>query len=417
METRAIVAEYNPFHNGHAWQVQQIRQEIGPKGCIIAIMSGDHVQRGGPAVLGKWPRTSLALSGGVDLVLELPAIYATQSAQYFADGAVRTIQAIGICRDQAAGASYPESDWYDLLPPVLTEEPPAYKEALQEALAEGQGFAAARSLALSQILPDGGDSSGLDLQQFLRASNDNLNLAYRTAALRYAPKLKLHRLPRVDGSATAVRDALRSLPQTASGFSPTCILKQTAGLVPAETAAALAEAGREGLILLEDHAFPALASMLRARSAEDLEQHPGMGEGMARRLKNLVAASGPASASLSGLLDEANSRRFPTSRVRRALFSALLGITRDDLDRAAAAGPQYIRVLGFSKQGRYALKLMRRLAKVPVVTKASDFLEYSEFEHSILRRQAELDLRSTDIRAFLCGKAGGSDFAESVIMS
>lgn len=417
METRAIVTEYNPLHKGHVWQIQQVRQSLGPNGCIITVMSGDHVQRGGPAVLSKWARTSLALSQGVDLVLELPAVFATQSAQYFADGAVRLIQATGICRDQVSGAGYPDSVWYDLVPQILNEEPLLFRQTLRESLEEGQSFAAARSRALQAVFMDTATPQHeLDLQTFLREPNDNLNLAYRSAALRYAPKMRLHRLPRVDGSATAVREALSDLSRPGGVYKLTDILQVTSGLIPAETAAVLSEAGQHGRILLEADCFPAIATMLRSRTEADLDQFPGMSEGMAQRLKNIIASNGMGSSSMSALLAEANSKRFPTARVRRALFSALLGITQDDLDNAQEAGPQAIRVLGFSKKGRHALKLMRRYATVPVVTKASDYLEYSEAEHPHLRRQAELDMQSSDIRSFLSGGVGGEDFAQTVLM-
>ena len=406
METRAIAAEYNPFHYGHQWQLEQIRTDLGQDTCIIAIMSGDHVQRGGPAVLGKYRRTALALAQGVDLVLELPAIFATQSAQYFADGVLRTLEATGICRDQVAGAGFPGSPWYERIPPVLIEEPPLYREALQGALADGKSFAAARAEGLVAVL-------GPEVLPFLTSSNDNLNLAYRVAALRYSPQTRFHPLPRVDGSATTVRERLAALTDRSR---PSAILRATAGLVPTGVAAELAEAAAAGELVLEQDAFAPIAMLLRGRSEAELAQHPGMDEGLAALLKKLVAASGPASESWDGLLAAATSKRYPTSRVRRALFSALLGITQADLDAASEVGPQYLRVLGFSKRGRYALRLMRKLAKLPIITRESDVLEYSGLQTPHLRRQAALDAASTDIRSYLAGGGGGTAFAETVIM-
>ena len=164
-------------------------------------------------------------------------------------------------------------------------------------------------------------------------------------------------------------------------------------------------------------AVPILA-MLRTRSLEDLQAFPGMGEGLAQRLLEFARRPemGPGDSNrLQLLVDSATSRRLPKTRVQRALLAMLLNVRQEDLDQFdKAGGPAYIRVLGFDRNGRYLLKLMRQKASLPIITRGSDFLEHGQDLN--LQRQSQLDLAGTDLWSFLAGSQAGADFDRPVVI-
>ena len=135
MKVTGIIAEYNPFHNGHAYQIRKARELTGAD-YVIVVMSGNYVQRGAPAILDKFTRTAMALSGGADLVLELPAVFATSSAEMFAAAAIALLAHTGITDSVCFGCETPDSKMLSALAALLAEEPDAYTALLAEQLKE-----------------------------------------------------------------------------------------------------------------------------------------------------------------------------------------------------------------------------------------------------------------------------------------
>lgn len=426
MEIISIIAEYNPFHNGHAYQIEKARQLKGKKSAVIAMMSGCFCQRGEPALLDKWSRTKAALAGGVDLVLELPFAYACASAERFAHGAVQSLQATGLDSWLCFGSESGDLAPLTRLAGQLAVESAQFKLALQENLSQGLSFPAARSQAL---LATGNDPA---LVSLLSQPNNILAVEYlkaleRTQAAQLKPLLvKRHGqdfhardLPvesTGNPSAGAIRQAVR---QHRSAGRPDLagLLKDLAGLMPAPSLAELLASCQSGPgpLLPEDLAAFILVA-LRGADEAALASLAGMGEGLAQRL--MAAAARPGSSGqnrLDLLLDDSSTRRFTRTRMQRALIAMLAGLYQDDLDLFdKAGGPAYLRVLGFSRQGRYVLKIMRRLATLPIVTRASDFLEYST--RPALQRMARLDLAATDIWHLAAGQGSGLDFDTPVII-
>lgn len=153
MHITGIIAEYNPFHNGHKYHLNETRRLTGADYCI-AVISGDFVQRGAPAVIDKYTRTRMALENGVDLVLELPVCYATGSAEFFADGAVALLHHLGAVNSLCFGSECGDIRILTEIATLLLQEPQPYRETLQEALHNGHSFPKARSMALGACLPD-----------------------------------------------------------------------------------------------------------------------------------------------------------------------------------------------------------------------------------------------------------------------
>lgn len=443
MKTIGLITEYNPFHNGHLHQIRTLREMHGKDTALIAVMSGDWVQRGGPALLDKWSRTRAALAAGVDLVIELPAIFATGSAPYFAGGAIRLLQATGVCRRFACGAETPEPKAMKVLAALMLEEPPLLREKLQEALKEGQPYAAAWSLAANAFLTEQPrEDLPLELQhQLMSGSNNWLALEYIKASLRSCgsgmrfdilPRLGSNYLeaelsPQRDGSsgeaftfdsATALRHFVsKSLLCDADSSAPSAtIMKELAGRLPSTSLGEILAAIPTARIAPEGSAGPLAYSLLRSRPAADLTCYDGITEDLAARLARTAAALQhiPPTALWSSLLDGATARNYPATRIGRALTALILGITTEARQRADLHGPAYIRVLGFGKKGRYLLRLARKYASLPIITRESDHLEYRENADHLA--QSQLDHTARDLRAVLTGTSPGNDFDTNVVI-
>ena len=327
MSAIGVVAEFNPLHNGHAAHMEESRRLAG-LGKVIAVMSGNFVQRGEPAIFDKWARTRAALLCGADVVIELPAHYALCGADYFARGAAGLLDACGAVSAISFGAECGDLGAIERAAEILREEPPEFKGALRGALSRGAPFAAARGLALGACM--GGAPEGL-----FDRPNNNLAIEYVKALKLAGSKIKpiaTHRKPG-GPSATAARRALLG------GSVP-------AHMLP-ENAAALF-GGRPAR--LDDYS-EIFRYILYTEKGLDF------GEGLENRFRKMA----PAHARLSDLLLAVKSKRYALTRLQRAAMRAVLGIGN------APPAPRYIRVLGFRRDGAALLSEMAKKARLPVL--------------------------------------------------
>lgn len=217
MKTAAIIAEYNPFHNGHAYQITETKKLTGAD-YILVIMSGDFVQRGGPAILNKYIRTKMALLGGADAVLELPSLYATSSAEFFAGGGVTLLHQLGMVDYLSFGSECSDIGKLLSIAELLVNEPENYKQTLTSYLKQGLSFPAARYQALLQ---SGSYTDSQTLQTLLASPNNILGLEYCKTLLSLQSQIEPVTLLRKGShyhddslqkysSATAIRKALLS---------------------------------------------------------------------------------------------------------------------------------------------------------------------------------------------------------------
>ncbi|MEA4888938.1 MAG: nucleotidyltransferase family protein [Clostridiaceae bacterium] len=430
MKTIAIIAEYNPFHRGHAYQLQEARRILGQDCAVVIAMSGCFTQRGEPALADKWRRARMAMAGGADLVLELPFAYACGSAERFGRGAVQMLQATGLDCHLVFGSESGDLGALSRLAGLLAPESGEYRLLLKEQLDLGRAFPAARQSALAKL-------TGKPDEAALLASSNNILAVEYLKAIKLTPDCHLQPLT-IARQGAAYGDA--DLPDKASGLAAgatalrriarSCcppdgrpvdlagLLQNLSGQIPP---AVLAEwltglQSGERPLFLEDFAATGL-SLLRSRTVSDLDVIAGMNEGLGRRLAAAAArpACSPPGGRLEAVLAEADTRRFTRTRLQRAMIALMAGLREEDLARFdQAGGPQYLRILGFTKRGRYLLKVMRRLAGLPVITKASDFLEYQHKEP--LTRMAELDLIAADLWMLAAGRPCGQDFDTPVAM-
>ncbi len=426
MNVIAIIAEYNPFHHGHAYQIQAARQEAGSNSAVLAILSGPFTQRGEPALLDKWTRSRMALAGGVDLVLELPFAYACASAERFASGAVSLLEASGLRSTLVFGSESGRLQDLDQLAAWLKPESPAYREQLKAGLALGLSFPQARMQALKAL------TAGDPRVELLLAPNNILAVEYLKAIRGLASgRIQAKTITRLGqgyhdshlpdtaayASAQAIRQVVQDTRSGQGGLTVSSLVDALINRMPLEALADLMacyQAG-PGPVFPDDLSLPLLAA-LRARSVPDLATVPGMHEGLAQRLHRAAKwAPGKASSPWAFLVQQAKTRRFTQTRIQRALVSLLAGLTREDLQLFdQAGGPGYLRVLGFNKRGRYLLKVMRRTASLPVVTRASDFSRLRA--QTAISRLSELDILANDLWHQAAGLGCGSDFDRPVIL-
>lgn len=398
MTVAAIAAEYNPFHNGHAYQIAQTRAAGATH--IVAVMSGNFTQRGTPAFAEKRARSRSALSGGADLIVELPLPYAMATAQRFALGAVSIAEGMG-CVDVLSFGS--ESGYLSILQAAAEAvDSPAVLARQSELLGQGITFARARQQAVSELCGD-------EIADMLASPNDNLAVEYIRQMRRIGSRIPPFAVPRTG----ARHDRQEASGEIASASFLRALIRSggveaAAGLVPEKCLAAMREAFREGEAPFDEAVLePVVFGVLRRMTPAELSRLPDLSEG----LENRIYAAIRQASGLGEVHTLAKSKRYTAARIRRVVTSAFLGM--DDSYGAGDAGAPYLRILGFNERGREILTRMKQTACLPV----SDSLAYLRRLGGRAAAFAELEARSTDLYRLGLPKIGpcGFDFtAQSV---
>lgn len=332
MNVAGIVAEYNPFHAGHAFHIRETRRAVG-ECAVVVVMSGNFVQRGECAVFDKWSRARAALEGGADLVLELPTVWAVSSAEHFARGAVGILAATGVVTHLSFGGEGGGADELQRLAVCL--DSPGYQAALRARLDAGLPFAACRAGAVEELL--GPERAGL-----LSGPNNNLGVEYIRALNALGGSIRPVVIPRTG----AGHDGGDHPQYPSASFVREQILS---GTLPAANPAGLRWGERWVL------------GALRAMDEEDFAALPDCGEGLSHRLYR-AARQGRTVEEVYAL---AKTKRYAHARIRRAVLWGALGLR--ETDRPSA--PPYLRVLGANERGRELLRGMKETAALPVLTK------------------------------------------------
>ncbi len=370
-----IVAEYNPFHNGHAHQIDQTR--AAGASHIVAVMGGNFLQRGAPAQFEKHVRAEAALRCGADLVLELPLPASMATAERFAAGAVGLMQALGCVDLLSFGAESPLEELFPLVDALLDEE---LSGGLRVHLQTGVTFARARQTALEQRL-------GAARAELLLHPNNILGVEYLKAARRldFAPELLA--VPR--------RGAAHDSTRASGRFASASLLRESmaaqglGALRPYLPPAAWEVYGRalDARLLPADpsKAEAAILAVLRRLNEQELASLPDLSEGLEHRLSSAIRQA----RSLDELYAAVKSKRYPLARIRRLVLSAYLGLTRTDVETP----PPYLRVLGFNRRGAEVLNRAKQTARLPL----SSSLAKLKRMGGDCARFARLEARSTDL--------------------
>lgn len=328
MKTCGIVAEYNPFHNGHKYQIFQAK-EASNADCMIATMSGNFVQRGEPAIIDKWKRAEAAIHNGCDVVIELPFIYSTQAASQFAHGAISILK-FAECDAISFG-----SECANLENLKEIAETPINPDHLHVSLNEGMSFPKAYSLLTSEMLPN--DILAVSYLKELKGTNMEVYPIQRTSSYN---SLDLHEL----ASAIAIRNAIH---EGRSDSLPTPM-----------------KIGKEEVIFMEDY-WPYLRTLLLTTPRTRLQEMFLVKEGIENHLVNHAKEE----STFEGFLNACTNWRYTSSRIKRTCLQILMQNSKEDVKRLPAFDT--LRILAFNDTGRKWLHTMRK-KDVRIASKFAD---------------------------------------------
>ncbi len=396
MKIAGIIAEYNPFHAGHAWQISTLR-EMGYD-AVVCVCSPSVVQRGTQALMPIDVRTRAALLGGADLVLCLPAPYACMSAEGFAAAGVKTLSALGICGTLAFGAEDTLDDIQRVVDVLLSS---LLKERLQKQLAYGKSFAAARACAAESLCA--GSSAILEKPNNILASEyckalRRLDIENAPVPLALPRKGAQHDAPVGEANGFASASALRLIFTQRSA-------EMLADYVPPACLEIYTEAEKSGAVLDESRFETAVLSRLRMMSTEDFAKIRSVNEG----LENRLAAAAKTAVTMDAMYSALKSKRYAHSRMRRLVLDCALGFT-SELPKL----PPYIHVLGATKKGREVLSLAKESASLPISASLAQLAQASPEAYAA----AQAHCAAEDLAA-LCLKAPrpcGTAYTNGVIM-
>lgn len=386
MKTIGIVAEYNPFHAGHAWHIRESRRLFSQETAVAAVMSGNWVQRGECAVTDKWTRAEMALAGGVDLVLELPTVWAAASAEGFARGAVSILEATGVVDALSFGSECGELAPLRELARCLNS--PDFSAALRRELGPKRSFAQSRRLAAEALL-------GPEKAALLDFPNNNLGVEY----LRFLP-------PEMDAVTVPRRGAGHDSGTEEDGFPSASLLRHYLRAGDMTGVSPFLPLPWKGEAADMKYLERAIIARLRSMTLEEAEALPDSGDGLAARLLSAARQT----AGLEELYSLTKTRTYAHARVRRLALYALLGLRQEDIPPT----PPYIRVLGFNSRGRELLREMARKATLPLLVKPAHIRRLSPQAQALFA----LEDRFTDLFAlcFPTPRPGGPEWTTNPVV-
>lgn len=380
-----IVSEYNPFHNGHAHHLQ-VSKQLTKTDFTVAVMSGNFVQRGDTALVDKWTRTEMALRAGVDLVIELPTVYALSSAENFADGAVKILNSLGVVDYISFGSEIGEITPLTEVANVLYKEPKEFSSLITAQLRSGLSYPRAREIALTQFF-----GSSKKYSDIVSNPNNILGVEYLKSLKRHRSHIKPLTIKRdySDYNSTKEKNGIASATAIRTMIKNK---KNVHYVVPYETYELLDECISSGKIVPSLAVFEKeIIYTLRKMSLSEIAALPDVSEGLENKIK--FAANN--FNTLEELIANIKSKRYTQSRIQRILLYALLNISQKDINASKRVTP-YIRVLGFNKPGKRIISAIAAAnPKLKIIVSVKRFME--ESNDSTLRNMISKDIFATNV--------------------
>lgn len=381
-----IIAEYNPFHNGHLLHLTKSKEETGAK-YSICIMSGNFVQRGNTSIVNKWVKTEMALKSGIDLVLELPTVYSISSAENFAEGAIKLLNSLKIVDTISFGSENSDIDILNRISGILYEEPKQYVEFLNEELKKGLSFPKARENAILLYLNDKKYSN------ILNQPNNTLAIEYLKALKKYKSHIMPISIKRekafynsnciVDeyASATAIRNMIVN-----NQFND--IRK----VMPRLAYDLLMQEIENNQYVIDISKFEKeILYSIRRLSTADLKKFLEVNEGLENSIKNAANSCN----TLAELINIIKSKRYTQTRIQRILLYILLNITKKDMYISRKTVP-YARILGYSKKGKELIsEIYNANPKITLITSVKNFFDSSN--NKTYKHMLSKDILATNI--------------------
>ena len=393
MRIAAVICEYNPFHNGHKFHIEETRK-MTKADTVVAVMSGNFVQRGEPAFFDKFTRTRAALENGVDVVIELPVHYSVATAEKFSFGSIKTLKACGVVSHIAFGSECGNIDLLKKAAAAMNND--EVRLALKDNLKKGVTFAAARQNAVKSVY-----ENEPEISEIFANSNDILATEYLDAMSRLSADFSpicikrngvMHDDDKTSGKISSASNLRRMIVngEDFSSYLPSNEIyfdKLSSGGAPASL----------------NNAARAVMMKLRGMCIDDFASLPDISEGLQNRIYNACQTA----CEFDGLYDMIKTKRYTHARIRRIILSALLDLSDEPYE------PQYIRILGFTEKGQDVLKMMKQKACFPIVTSYSSAKAISKSAAA----QFEAAAKNTDFYNLLTPEIRpcGDEFRQAVV--
>lgn len=382
MNICAVISEFNPFHNGHEYLISKLREKGASH--IVTIMTGNFTQRGDVSIVSKAAKTKMALSGGADLVIELPTNFSLSPAEKFAKAAVFLIKAMGCVSSLGFGC---ECDDINKLVDVASKISFNNETEVKKFLKDGLTFSKVRQKAMEKLY-------GSDISNIILKPNNILAIEYIRALKHFDLKLDVYSIKRNNvchdddfsverfTSSSFIRKALLK-GDDVSSYIPKSSYNILLDEIKYYKAPAFTENGEKSILTL-----------LRTLSVDDLLSIQDFSEGLENRVYKAIKKA----KNIDELYFLIKTKRYTLARIRRLIFSSFLGLNKDLQNTL----PPYIRILGFNKKGMEILKEMKKTAQLPIITRHSDIFKY---QNDSILKFFNIESKASDLYSFFAPKS------------
>lgn len=430
MKIMGIIAEYNPFHNGHLYHLQKAKKMTGAE-FVIAIMSGNFLQRGEPAIFDKWTRALMALRSGIDLVIEIPFVFSSQDAGGFANAGIKLLNALGVVDFVSFGCEEDNISCLNKISELIAEEPLEFKKIIKKEAKKGNSFPKIREKALIQYYIENIDklklSSSIDkFRKTLKQPNNILALEYLISLKNTKSSIKPFPVKRIGSnysqkslegkysSATAIRNKIFQGILDNNQYK----LENLLDFVPSSTYEIILDTLEKGINPISiSHFQQAILSNLRRMPTEDIRKIHGVQEGLENRIKKAAILS----YNIEELIKNIKSKRYTHTRIQRILIHSLFALTHQEIYIFNKIGPMYCRVLGMTDNGKFLLKKIKKQSEFPIIIKVKNTFQKNTNDMNIIaKNMLDYDIMSTNL--YVLGyidktfAIGAQDYTKNVII-
>ena len=402
-----IIAEYNPFHNGHLYHLEKSKKETNSN-YTIAIMSGNFTERGSTSLIDKWSKVESAISCGIDLVIELPVLYSISSAENFAEGSIKILNSLKIVDYLSFGAETANIDILTKCAEIIFTEPKEYKNLLSHELDKGLSFPKARENALMAYF-----NNDRKFKNVLSSPNNILAIEYLKALKKFKSKIEPIAISRYEAryndltytanvaSSTAIRNIIKN-----NGFN---VLQK---LMPGPSYAGLIKNLKKGHLVPDISVFEReILYLLRKMDISEIKELPDVSEG----LEFTIQKGAYSCNSINEFLNIVKSKRYTTTRLQRILLYTLLNITKNDMAISRKIQP-YIRVLGFNNRGKYLIsEISKKNPRLEIITSVKSFVDKNTNKN--YKTMFEKDIFATNVYTlgYSDDSWGNLDFTKKIV--
>lgn len=368
MNITGIVVEYNPFHQGHSYHIKKSKA-LTNSDFVVAVMSGNFVQRGAPALIDKWSRTKMALMNGVDLVLELPLIYSLSSAEFFAYGSISLLNSLGITKNICFGSECGNINLLFYIAKILSEEPIKFRNFLRENLKKGFSYPHARNNALLQFIENFNklDFSYEAIESALNSPNNILGIEYCKSLIKLNSNISPYTIKREGGTykSTTLNEIFSSASSIRKYIKNNANIEGLINHIPKNIYELLLNLNKQNYhFTFENEMLPYLKYKYTLYK-NSIEKLPDVSEGIHNRIYRALDIS----QNFDELLYLCKTKRYTYTRISRILCQFFIGFENWDILNLRKISCPYARVLGFNSSGSKILRKAKQNTSIPIYTK------------------------------------------------